>query len=84
MLNRYIETGLQDTLAELGVGCIGFPALAQGLLTTKYISGAASGLAREDGTFRKDFLPKENLKNVHDHTAIGKKREQTLAQMATA
>src|SRR5262245_23254190 len=32
MLNRHIETGLLDTLGELGVGCIGFSALAQGLL----------------------------------------------------
>ncbi len=30
MLNRHIEAGLLDTLGELGIGCIGFSALAQG------------------------------------------------------
>src|SRR5262245_28587170 len=41
MLNRHIETGLLSVLEDLGVGCIGFSALAQGLLTNKYISGKA-------------------------------------------
>ncbi|HET9675977.1 MAG TPA: aldo/keto reductase [Solirubrobacterales bacterium] len=40
MLNRWIETeGLLDTAAELGVGAIGFTALAQGLLTDRYLDG---------------------------------------------
>jgi len=65
MLNRHIETGLLDTLSELGVGCIGFSALAQGLLTEKYISGKpVTGRVNEGGTFLKDFLSPENLKNV--------------------
>ena len=34
MLNRWIETeGLLDTLGELGIGCIGFSPLAQGMLS---------------------------------------------------
>src|SRR6516225_1786925 len=57
MLNRHIENGLLDTLGKLGVGCIGFSALAQGLLTNKYISGSASaGRALEGESFRKGFL----------------------------
>ncbi|MCU0279845.1 MAG: aldo/keto reductase, partial [Candidatus Nanopelagicales bacterium] len=39
MLNRWIEDELLDTLAELGVGCIGFSPLAQGMLTTRYLDG---------------------------------------------
>jgi len=39
MLNRWIEPELLDTLGELGVGCIGFSPLAQGMLTTKYLDG---------------------------------------------
>ena len=31
MLNRWVEKGLLDTLDELGVGCIAFSPLAQGL-----------------------------------------------------
>jgi len=85
MLNRHVEAGLLDTLGELGVGCIAFSALAQGLLTDKYINGdATGGRASQDGTFSKDFLSKENLKNVFGLAAIAKKRGQTLAQMAIA
>jgi len=85
MLNRHIENGLLDVLGDLGVGCIGFSALAQGLLTNKYISGSASaGRALEGESFRKDFLSEENLKNVRGLAAIAKKRGQTLAQMAIA
>ena len=39
MLNRWIEQGLLSTLEELGVGCIAFSPLAQGLLTKKYLNG---------------------------------------------
>jgi L-glyceraldehyde 3-phosphate reductase len=39
MLNRWIEDGLLATLDELGVGCIAFSPLAQGLLTNKYLKG---------------------------------------------
>jgi L-glyceraldehyde 3-phosphate reductase len=38
MLNRWIEDGLLDTLGELGVGCIGFSPLAQGLLTDQTLA----------------------------------------------
>jgi L-glyceraldehyde 3-phosphate reductase len=85
MLNRHIETGLLDTLGELGVGCIAFSALAQGLLTDKYIDGETDGgRAGQGGSFRKDFLSKENLKNVRGLATIARKRGQTLAQMAIA
>src|SRR5690348_4843896 len=39
LLNRWIEDGLLDTLGELGVGCICFSPLAQGMLTDKYLDG---------------------------------------------
>jgi L-glyceraldehyde 3-phosphate reductase len=39
MLNRWVEKDLLSTLDELGVGCIGFSPLAQGLLTSKYLKG---------------------------------------------
>ncbi len=85
MLNRHIEAGLLDTLGELGIGCIGFSALAQGLLTEKYIRGKpATGRVNDDGTFLKDFLSEENLKNIRGLDAIAKRRGQTLPQMAIA
>ncbi len=85
MLNRHIEAGLLDTLGELGIGCIGFSALAQGMLTQKYISGKpATGRVNDGGTFLKDFLSEENLKNIRGLDAIAKRRGQTLPQMAIA
>ena len=36
MLNRWIEQGLLDALADAGAGCIVFSPLAQGMLTDKY------------------------------------------------
>src|SRR6185312_10226238 len=43
LLNRWIEPDLIDALGELGVGCIGFSPLAQGMLTTKYLNGIPEG-----------------------------------------
>lgn len=87
MLNRWIETdGLLDTLGELGVGCIGFSPLAQGLLTGKYLEAetAAAGRAAKRGSFRAEFLTEENHARVRALDAIAKRRGQTLAQMAIA
>ena len=40
MLNRWIEDeGLLDAAGDLGFGVIGFTALAQGLLTGRYLDG---------------------------------------------
>src|SRR5471032_2352990 len=39
MLNRWIEEDLLDALEDTGMGCIAFSALAQGLLTDKYLNG---------------------------------------------
>src|ERR1700730_183638 len=43
MLNRWIEGGLLDALAEVGAGCIVFSPLAQGLLTGRYLDGIPDG-----------------------------------------
>ena len=52
MLNRWIEGGLLDELEEQGMGCIVFSALAQGLLTDRYLDGVPgdSRAARDDST----------------------------------
>ena len=39
MLNRWIENGLLDEIENQGMGCIVFTALAQGLLTDRYLDG---------------------------------------------
>jgi L-glyceraldehyde 3-phosphate reductase len=86
MLNRWVETELLSTLDELGVGCIGFSPLAQGLLTNKYLKGVpANSRAKADGSsLLKGFLSEENLKRVRELNEIAEGRGQTLAQMAIA
>src|SRR5580698_7688860 len=66
MLNRWIEDGLLAALDELGVGCIAFSPLAQGLLTSKYLKGvpADSRAEAENSSLLKDFLSERNIKCV--------------------
>jgi L-glyceraldehyde 3-phosphate reductase len=85
MLNRWIEPELLDTLGELGVGCIGFSPLAQGMLTDRYLDGIPEGSrASRDGSLPKDFLSEDNLGRIRGLNDIAKSRGQTLAQMALA
>lgn len=85
MLNRWVEQGLLATLDELGVGCIAFSPLGQGLLTNKYLHGVPeNSRARADGSFQQGFLSEENLNRVRALNGIAEKRGQTLAQMAIA
>jgi len=85
MLNRWIETGLLDTLDELGIGCIAFSPLAQGLLTDKYLNGIPeNSRAAAKGSFLETFLNEANLAQVRALNEIAKKRGQSLAQMAIA
>jgi L-glyceraldehyde 3-phosphate reductase len=86
MLNRWIEDGLLATLDELGVGCIAFSPLAQGLLTNKYLKGvpAVSRATASGSSLLSDFLSEDNLKRVRALNDIAASRGQTLAQMAIA
>ena len=89
MLNRWIEdaphTGLLATLDELGVGCIAFSPLAQGLLTNKYLNGIPeNSRAKAGGSFLDSFLNEDNLNHVRTLNDIAQQRGQSLAQMAIA
>jgi L-glyceraldehyde 3-phosphate reductase len=101
ILNRHIENpahedaydgkqseSLLDVVGELGVGTIVFSPLQQGLLTSKYLAGAApegSRAARPDspflssGALTEDYLSRAKALN---EIAVG--RDQTLAQLALA
>jgi L-glyceraldehyde 3-phosphate reductase len=83
MINRWIEGGLLDTLGELGVGCIAFSPLAQGLLTTKYLNGIPAGSrASRNESLSQDQLSERTLAHVRALNDIAASRGQTLAQMA--
>ena len=87
MLNRWIEEELLDALEETGLGCIAFSALAQGLLTNKYLEGvpADARINRPGGgSLQAEHLSAENLTRVRALDDIAHGRGQTLAQMAVA
>jgi L-glyceraldehyde 3-phosphate reductase len=87
MLNRWIEVDLLNTLEKEGMGCITFTALAQGLLSDKYLNGipADSRVNRPGGgSLQQAHLSAENLARVRGLNELAKQRGQTLAQMALA
>ncbi len=85
MLNRWIEEGLLDTLAELGTGCIAFSPLAQGLLSNKYVNGVpADARAAKAGSFNQAMISDDNIRRIKALNDIAARRGQTLAQMAIA
>jgi L-glyceraldehyde 3-phosphate reductase len=85
MLNRWIEPELLDALEELGVGCIGFSPLAQGMLTDKYLHGIPKGSrASRHGSLSPKLLTDTAMEKIRALNDIAQRRGQTLAQMALA
>ncbi len=85
MLNRWVEGGLLDTLEELGVGCIAFSPLAQGLLSKKYLKGVpADTRAAKAESFDPKMVTPENLERLRHLNRIAEGRGQTLSQLAIA
>lgn len=85
MLNRWVEIELLSALESLGVGCIAFSPLAQGLLTNKYLNGVPENSRAAAGdSFVQTMLSDENITHVRALNDIAQKRGQSLAQMAIA
>jgi L-glyceraldehyde 3-phosphate reductase len=85
MLNRWIEPDLLDALGELGIGCIVFSPLAQGMLTDKYLDGIPEGSrASRESSLSPDLLTSEALEKIRALNEIAGRRGQSLAQMAVA
>ena len=85
MLNRWIEPELLDVLGELGVGCIGFSPLAQGMLSDKYLDGVPEGSrASRDSSLSPDLLTDEAITHIRSLNEMAAARGQSLAQMALA
>ena len=84
LLNRWIEQELLDEVEEQGMGVIVFTALAQGLLTDRYLDGvpADSRAAREGSTLPQDHLDEATLHHVRRLNEIAQARGQKLAQLA--
>jgi L-glyceraldehyde 3-phosphate reductase len=85
MLNRWIEPDLLDVLGELGVGCIVFSPLAQGMLTDKYLEGIPEwSRASRDDSLSPDLLTDEAMARIRALNEIAAGRGQSLAQLALA
>ena len=85
MFNRWIEPELLDVLEREGVGCIAYTALAQGLLTSRYLGGVpADSRAAQGKSLDQSTITEEKLARIRALNEIAKKRGQTLAQMALA
>ena len=83
MLNRWVERDLLDALGELGVGCIAFSPLAQGMLTDKYLDGVPEGSRATQGkSLSSELLSEATLAHVRALNEIAASRGQTLAQLA--
>lgn len=86
MLNRWVERdGLLPALAELGVGSIVFTPLAQGMLTSKYLSGIpVNARAAQGKSLDPHLLTPAVVEKIRALDGIAQRRGQTLAQMAIA
>jgi L-glyceraldehyde 3-phosphate reductase len=86
LLNRWIEGDLLDALGELGLGCIVFSPLAQGMLTDKYLDGIPEGsrAATAGSALSPELITDEAVEKIRALNAIAERRGQSLAQMAIA
>ncbi|HKZ69128.1 MAG TPA: L-glyceraldehyde 3-phosphate reductase [Anaerolineales bacterium] len=86
ILNRWVEDGLLDVLAQEGIGCIAFSPLAQGMLTDKYLAGIPEGsrASKPHGFLRPEQITADKLAQVRKLNGLAQARGQTLAQMALA
>jgi L-glyceraldehyde 3-phosphate reductase len=86
LLNRWIEPDLLDVLGELGIGCIVFSPLAQGMLTDRYLAGIPEGsrAATSGSALSPDLLTDDAMAKIRALDEIAGRRGQSLAQMAIA
>ena len=85
LLNRWIESELLDAVGEIGIGCIAFSPLAQGMLTDKYLEGIPDGSrAARESSLSRALITEETLAKVRGLNEIASRRGQSLAQLAIA
>ena len=83
MINRWIEKDLLKTLEKLGIGCIAFSPLAQGMLSDKYLKLIPkNSRAAENSSLDKKNITRNYIKKIKGLTDIAQKRGQTVSQMA--
>ena len=86
LLDRWIEDGLSQVLAQNRVGTVVYSPLAQGILSSRYLAGIPddSRASRPTGDLQQEDLTPAVLNTVRQLNRIAKERHQTLAQMSLA
>ena len=85
MINRWVEKDLLKTLKKLGIGCIVFSPLAQGMLSEKYLHNIPkNSRAAENSSLDKDTITNSYIKKIKGLLKIARNREQTVSQLAIA
>ncbi len=83
LFDRTPEDGLFETLGELGVGCVVYSPLAQGLATNRYLKGVPAGSRVAEGRWlNAENVSTSYLERATALQAIADSRGQTLAQLA--
>ena len=83
ILNRWIEDGLTDVLEDVGIGCIPFCPLAQGLLTNRYLERIPedSRAAKSHGFLQTSEVERQQVR-IQALAAVAAGRGVSLAQLA--
>lgn len=87
MFHREPEKGLLQVLQKKGAGAIAFTPLAQGLLTTKYLTGIPAGSRAADANspfLQAEGITEDVLGKVRKLNQVAAGRGQSLPQMAIA
>ena len=83
LFDRTPEDGLLEVLGELGVGCIVFSPLAQGLATNRYLDGIPSDSRAAEGRWMSEKnISAAYLERAKALDEIAHGRGQSLAQLA--
>ena len=81
----HITSGTLQACLDEGIGCIAFSALAQGMLTNKYLRGIPSGSRATQGkSLSPEAISEGMIGRLNALNAIATRRDQTLAQMSIA
>lgn len=86
MLDRApLQSGTLQAAADAGAGFVSFSALAQGMLTDRYLHGIpADSRAARATSLKPDNITREVLRRTRELNDIAASRGQSLAQMAIA
>jgi L-glyceraldehyde 3-phosphate reductase len=86
IFQRRIEHGLFAAVERVGAGMIAFWALAQGVLSNRYLEGIPAGSRASRGTpfLLPEHISPDVLRKVRALNELARARGQTLAQLAIA